>query len=59
MHLPRETQQAGSVGAFLSILEENSVASDAFCDALAASSDNELVELARQIRGQFTSGEQA
>jgi hypothetical protein len=59
MHLSSETQQAENVGAFLSILEENSVAPDAFRYAFAASNNDELVELAQRIRGQLASGEQA
>jgi len=58
-HLSSETQQAKNVGAFLSILEENSVAPDAFRDAFAASNNDELVELTQQLRGQLASGEQA
>ena len=59
MHLPSETQQAENVAAIPGILEENSVAPDAFCDSLLASNNDELVGLGKQIRGQLASGEQA
>jgi hypothetical protein len=47
-----ETVCAGDVAAIPGILEERSVAPDAFFEALLASNNEELVGLSKQLRGQ-------